>query len=134
MQGLDTNVLVRFLLRDDPRQAKAAKAAIDDALASGTPLFLSLLVVLETEWVLRTCANLRKPAIIGVFKQLLESRDLNFEDEAALEEALYQYEDSGAEFADCLLISRYLRLGCRSMLTFDAKAARLPGTELLDLR
>jgi predicted nucleic-acid-binding protein len=134
MRGLDTNVLVRFLLRDDARQAKAAKAAIDDALAAGTPLFLSLLVVLEAEWVLRACAGLEKAAIVSVFKQLLESRDLNFEDEEALEEALYRYEDSKAEFADCLLISRYLRLGCSSMLTFDARAARLPGTEFLDLR
>lgn len=134
MRGLDTNVLVRFLLRDDPRQAKVAKAAIDEALAAGSPLFLSLLVVLETEWVLRACADLEKLAIVRVFKQLLESRDLNFEDEESLEEALYLYEDSKAEFADCLLVARYLRLGCSSMLTFDARAARLPGTELLDLR
>ena len=131
MHGLDTNVLVRFLLGDDRRQAEAAKTAIDDAVTAGEPLLLSLLTVLETEWVLRARAGLGKSAIVGAFKQLLESRDLVFEGEEAVEEALFRFEEGRAEFADCLMVAQYRRLGCTAMLTFDGRAAKLPGGQLL---
>ncbi|HEY4115159.1 MAG TPA: type II toxin-antitoxin system VapC family toxin [Rhizomicrobium sp.] len=131
MRGLDTNVLVRFLLRDDPRQAKAAKTAIDQAIAAGEALVVSLLVMLETEWVLRASAGLEKSAVLSVFKQLLESRELAFESERVLEQALYDFENSNADFADCLLVAQYRHLGCATMLTFDIRAARLAGSELL---
>ena len=131
MLGLDTNVLVRFLLSDDRQQAFRAKAAIDRAVAAGEPIIIGLLTLLETEWVLRTRAHLDKAAIIGVFKQLLESRELMFESESAVEQAIYHYENSKADFADCLMIARYRSMGCRSMLTFDAHAARVPGGELV---
>jgi predicted nucleic-acid-binding protein len=131
MRGLDTNVLVRVLLRDDRRQARAAEAAIDRALAAGEPLLVSLLTILETEWVLRTRGGLDKAAIIRTFKSLLEARDLSMEDEDVLEQALYTFEDGSADFADCLILARYLRSGCASMLTFDFRAAKLAGAEQL---
>jgi predicted nucleic-acid-binding protein len=131
MQGLDTNVLVRVLLRDDRRQARAAEAAINRALAAGEPLVVSLLTVLETEWVLRTRGGLDKSTVIRTFKSLLEARDLLIEDEEVLEQALYTFEDGSADFADCLMLARYLRFGCSSMLTFDSRAAKLAGAEQL---
>ncbi|MBU6299411.1 MAG: type II toxin-antitoxin system VapC family toxin [Alphaproteobacteria bacterium] len=131
MQGLDTNVLVRFLLKDDARQARLAKAEIDRANAAGETLLVSLLTVLETEWVLRTRAGLEKADIIRTFKQLLEARDLAFDDEAALEGGLHAYENSKADFAECLMMAHYLGLGCSTMLTFDAAAAKVPGCKLL---
>ena len=131
MRGLDTNVLIRYLLRDDLRQAKAAKRAIEQAIAAGEPLVISLLVVLETEWVLRGRVRLDKTAILGVFRQLLESREIQFENEDVIEQALYDFENSTADFADCLMVAQYRRLGCTTMLTFDVKAARVAGGELL---
>lgn len=131
LRGLGTNVLVRFLLRDDLRHASAARRAVDGGLAAGESLLLSLLTFLETEWVLRTRAKLGKKSIICTFKQLLESRDLSFESEETVEEALYAFENGNAEFADCLIVAQYRRLGCSTMLTFDAGAATIPGGELL---
>ena len=57
MYGLDTNVLVRFLLKDDPDQAECAKKIIDDALIAGEPVAVALLAILETEWVLRPSSS-----------------------------------------------------------------------------
>ena len=131
MQGLDTIVLLRFLLRDEPRQAKAARAAIAKAASAGEPLCLSLLTVLEAEWVLRTRAGLSKAYLLAVFKQLLEARDLTIAGEAVLEHALYLYENGAADFADCLLVADYQAQGCSSMLTFDAKASKVPGGQPL---
>jgi predicted nucleic-acid-binding protein len=131
VRGLDTNVLVRYLLRDDARQAATAKAAIERAIAAGEPLLIGLLALLETEWVLRARAGLDKAAILAAFKRLLEARDVEFENEAAIEQALYDFENGAADFADCLMIAQYRQLGCDTMLTFDARAARVPGGELL---
>ena len=131
MVGLDTNVLVRFLLRDDQKQAEQAQKAIEDALADGEPVVVSLLTMLETEWVLRSCAAIGKKTVISAFRKLLESRDLRIEQEEVLEEALYHYENNTVDFADCLMASRYTRLGCSAMLTFDKKAANVPGITLL---
>jgi len=117
MVGLDTNVLVRFLLRDDQKQAEQAQKAIEDALADGEPVVVSLLTMLESEWVLRSCAAIGKKTVISAFRKLLESRDLRIEQEEVLEEALYHYENNTVDFADCLMASRYTRLGCSAMLT-----------------
>jgi predicted nucleic-acid-binding protein len=129
--GLDTNVLVRFLLRDDRRQAEAARAAIAGAVASGTPILVSLLTLLETEWVLRARAGIGKRGVIALFKMLLEARDIVFDQEEVVEEALYTFENGRADFAECLMAAHYRRLGCDAMLTFDMKAAKLPGGRLL---
>ena len=131
MYGLDTNVLVRYLLKDDPGQAEQARLAIENALLSGEPVMVGLLTMLETEWVLRSCAALGKNTIITVFRLLLEARDVKIEHEETLEESLYLYENHDADFADCLMAARYARLGCVSMLTFDRKAAKLPGVVAL---
>lgn len=131
MFGLDTNVLVRFLLRDDQRQAECARRIIDEALLAGEPVAVALLAILETEWVLRSCAKLDKKTIITAFRILLEAGDLRIEHEESLEEALYLYENNSADFADCLMTTRYKRTGCYAMLTFDRKAATIPGAVLL---
>ena len=133
MYGLDTNVLVRFILRDDPIQAEQAKTAIADAVAAGKSLAVSLLTILETEWVLRSCAKLKKADVITTFRMLLEARDLQIEREEVLEAALYYYESSKADFADCLMTSRYADLKCEAMFTFDRGASKLPGNLLLSL-
>ncbi len=126
MFGLDTNVLVRYLLGDDREQAEQAKMAIGQALSSGEPVVVCLLTLLETEWVLRSRAALEKRAIIATFRMLLEARDLKIEEEETLEEALFFYDNHAADFADCLMAAHYTRLGCSSMLSFDRKAAQLP--------
>lgn len=129
--GLDTNVLVRFLLNDDEKQSEIARDRIKMAVVSGTPLRISLLTILETEWVLRSYGKCDKEAILETMKCLLESRDVQIEQEETLEQALYYYRNYTADFADCLMVSRYQRAGCEAMLTFDEKAAKLPGSELL---
>ena len=131
MDGLDANVLVRYLLRDDEAQAQQARKVIASAVARQQPVVLSLLTLLETEWVLRSRARLNKAAVVTTFQALLETQDLLIESEATLEQALHDYKNSRADFADCLMTARYRQLGCRSMLTFDAEAAKLVGARLI---
>lgn len=127
MIGLDTNVLVRFLVRDDEEQFERARRLIRREAQSGEPVGISLLVLLETEWVLRSRYKLSKAEILGAFSQLLSTLDMSFEDESSIEEALFTWKDSPAQFADCLIGARYRALGCTGIATFDNGAVKLPG-------
>jgi predicted nucleic-acid-binding protein len=127
MLGLDTNVLVRYLTRDDAPQYEKARRLIDREVAKGEPVMVSLLVLLETEWVLRSRYELAKADIVTTFSALLNTADLAFEDEPSVEAAIYTWQDSLADFADCLIVARNNRLGCRATATFDSKALKLAG-------
>jgi predicted nucleic-acid-binding protein len=125
--GLDTNVLVRYLVRDDQQQFEKARRLIKREADKGEPVLVGLLVLLETEWVLRSRYELSKPEIVHAFSTLLDVADLVFEDEPSVERALYSWKDSIADFADCLIEARNRRLGCQATVTFDAKALKLAG-------
>ena len=126
MLGIDINVLVRFLVQDDLTQFEKASKLIKREVTAGRKVFINLLVLMETEWVLRSCYAIPKAKIIEVFSGLLEANDIQIEDEATLEEALFTWKEATADFADCLIGAKNRRTGCRATATFDAKAAKLP--------
>jgi predicted nucleic-acid-binding protein len=127
MLGVDTNVLVRYLIRDDQPQYEKARRLIDREVTKGGPVLVSLLVLLETEWVLRSRYELAKADMVVAFSALLNTADLAFEDEPSVENAVYSWKDSAADFADCLIDARNRRLGCRATATFDGRALKLAG-------
>ena len=127
MLGIDTNVLVRFLVRDNEAQFDKARKLIKREISAGRRVFINQLVLMETEWVLRSRYAVTKHQIIEVFSGLLEADDIQFEDEPTIEEALFLWRDSAADFADCLIGAKNRRLGCRATASFDLKAAKLPG-------
>jgi predicted nucleic-acid-binding protein len=105
-----------------------ARKLIEQALSREEPVLVSLLVLLECEWVLRSRYGFNRVALLSIFRALLEARELSFEDEPALEEALFHWKDSACGFSDCLIAAHNRQMGCRATATFDGKAARLPGT------
>jgi predicted nucleic-acid-binding protein len=129
MLGIDTNVVIRLIVSDDVDQTRRARRLVEEALSRDDIVLVSLLVVLESEWVLRSRYGFNRQAVLAIFRALLESRELSFEDEPALEEALFRWKDSACEFPDCLITAHNRQLGCRATATFDGKATRLPGTE-----
>jgi predicted nucleic-acid-binding protein len=127
MLGIDTNVLVRYLVRDDQAQYEKARRLIDRELSKGEPVLVSLLVLLETEWVLRSRYDLAKADLVATLSALLDTSDLVVEDEPSVENAIYSWKDSAVDFADCLIEARNRRLGCRATTTFDSRAQKLGG-------
>jgi predicted nucleic-acid-binding protein len=125
--GIDTNVLIRLLVADDPAQTRRARSLIDHCAERSEVPLVSLLVAIETEWVLRSRYEFEKADVLDMFRGLLSTRELAFEDEEALEEALFYWTDAASGFADCLIAAHNRRLGCRATATFDVKAGRLPG-------
>ena len=131
MASLDTNVLVRFLVRDDADQAAAATSLIRSAVRKGEPLFVPVTVLLELEWVLRSAFGFDKPAVLQALFGLLGSFDLAFESEGAIELALAQYERSAADFSDGLHVALAQQANQSPLWTFDKAAAKLDGAKLL---
>lgn len=127
MLGIDTNVVMRLIVRDDAEQTRRARKLIDQSLERDERVLVSLLVLIESEWVLRSSYGFKKDIVLEMFRALLEARELSFEDETAVEEALFRWKESSVGFADCLITAHNRQLGCRATATFDVKAARLPG-------
>lgn len=125
MLGIDTNVLVRFLVRDDEAQFEKTRRVIRREVGAAEDVFVSLMVLMEAEWVLRSCYSLQKPEIMEAISGLLDATEVQLEDEPAVEETLFTWKDSAADFADCLIGAHNRRLGCRATATFDEKAAKL---------
>ena len=123
MIGLDTNVLMRYILRDDEAQAQKAKILIEN----NPIVMISLLTLQECEWVLRSVAKRSKLEIIQLFKALLETYNVLIQAEEVLEEALLMFENSAADFSDCLMTAQYLQLACQHMVTFDENSAKITG-------
>lgn len=131
MAGLDTNVLVRWLVADDDVQVARVQALLESGRSAGRSYFVPTTVLLELEWVLRSRYRLDKPAILRALNALLETQELDIQAEAALERALHLYRQGRADFADCLHAGLCAAAGQAPLLTFDAQAARLPQVELI---
>jgi predicted nucleic-acid-binding protein len=125
--GLDTNVLVRLLVQDDRAQSRRARELVHRAVDRERVVWVSLLVMIETEWVLRSQYGFDKEATLRSMIRLMETRELTFEDEPAVEEALHHWKKSPCGFADCLIFAHNRRAGCDATVTFDRRGSRLPG-------
>jgi predicted nucleic-acid-binding protein len=132
MIGLDTNVVLRLLLTDDSAQKTRVVKLVERAKTSGVKIFITLAVVLETEWVLRSSGKMTKPQVLSIFNLLLDSFDIEIDNAKVLEHAVHIYEAAAADFAECLFLAQYQHMGCSTMLTFDAKAARMDGVEMVE--
>jgi predicted nucleic-acid-binding protein len=128
--GLDTNVLVRFLVQDDPEQAVAATALIS-GLTETDPGFVGREVLVELVWVLERAYDLPRGDIARALDGLLEARELVVEaaDRAAI--AVDRYRTGGPGFSDQMIALAGQGAGCLETVTFDRKAAGLPGMRLL---
>ena len=102
MVGIDTNVLVRFLVRDDEAQFEKARRLIRRETSAGEAVFVCLPVLLETEWVLRSRYGFKKAEIAEAISGLLDTTEIQFEAEPTIEESLKFWKGTSASFADCL--------------------------------
>jgi predicted nucleic-acid-binding protein len=132
MPALDTNVLVRYLVQDDEIQSAAARRLIRKCVVDERTLYVPVTVTLELEWVLRTSFELAKDDVMEVLSSLFSAAELSFESEHALEVALQSYRNGTADFADCLHIALAAQAGESPLWTFDKRAAKVGGAQMMD--
>lgn len=117
MIALDSNVLVRLLVEDDP--AQTARAARLLRRAKSGELFLSEVVLCETVWVLTSAYGISRADIADALSLLLRARQYSFEDPERLGRILAAYRSGRADFADCVIRERAEAAGCEAVCTFD---------------
>jgi predicted nucleic-acid-binding protein len=131
MIGLDSSVLIRYLTRDDPKQAESAQRLIN-SFTEVEPGFISLVALVETLWVLRRHYKHERATINQLVDRLLGYNDIVIQESEALEWALSLAEMGGGDIPDLLISILGINMGCTHTATFDRRAAAIPGMELLE--
>jgi predicted nucleic-acid-binding protein len=127
MKGVDTNVLVRYITRDDPGQERAAFRFLDSARARSEPVLVNVIVLCELAWALGRAYEYSKADVARVIGQVLTTEQLVVEDADLVWLALADFKASKADFADCLIGRKNLQLGCDATATFDGRLRGLAG-------
>ncbi|MDR3453483.1 MAG: type II toxin-antitoxin system VapC family toxin [Rhodoferax sp.] len=123
MIGLDTNVLVRYIMQDDARQSKLASRLIE-SLTVEEPGFFPLVAVIELVWVLSSSFELVRAQVVSALEVLLQTKEIQVERAEVVWRAVRIYRDSSADFADCLVERSAAAAGCACTMTFDRGAAK----------
>lgn len=123
MIGLDTNVIVRYIMQDDARQAKLASRLIE-SLTVEEPGFVPLVAVSELVWVLSSSFELVRAQVVSVLEILLQTKEIQVESAEVVWRAVRMYRESSADFADCLVERSAAAAGCLRTMTFDRGAAK----------
>jgi predicted nucleic-acid-binding protein len=131
MIGLDTNILVRFLVGDDPGQSRTAERLIKSRCTVEAPGWINRIVLCELVWVLEGAYGYARAMIAEVVQHLLQTAELEFDDVEMIWQALRAYRDRGSDFADAMIVRGNLDAGCENTYTFDKRMSRLPGTQFL---
>lgn len=130
-RGLDTNVLVRYLVADEPTQHAAAVALVENELTPERPGLVHPVALVELVWVLRQVYRVPKLEIVTTLRRLLTVRSVHVLEAHRVRDALDLWEAHGADFADALLHTAYVAEG-GALVTFDRAAGRYPGAHRLD--
>lgn len=119
MTGIDTNLLVRFLVEDDPRQTERARAFLERSRSQGEIVYVSAIVLCETVWVLRSVYGQPGLRILEFLERLLGTDVFELEAEDAVRAAIQSCQTGKGDFADHLIGQMNLAKGCRGTVTFD---------------
>ncbi len=131
MIGLDTNVVVRYLVQDEPDQSATASTLIE-ALTEQDPGFLSLVTVVELYWVLRRAYKISATRCAELVEGLLDARELRVGQDSIVRAALTASR-GGLDFADAVIAELGRVAGCEHTVTFDQRAAQSKEMGLLVL-
>jgi predicted nucleic-acid-binding protein len=130
MIGLDTNVLVRYIMLDDAKQSALANKLIE-GLTEASPGYFSLVGIVELVWVLESAYDLTRQLVTVALRNLLAVNVFRVDRVAVVASALRTYAEGTADVADCLIERSSALAGCRCTMTFDRAAAKTGGMVLI---
>src|SRR3990167_3805059 len=125
MRGIDTNVLVRYIVQDDPDQSLKATKFIENESSNETLLAVTGIVLCELVWVLESAYDYARADIAKVIEQILKTKQFFIHEPDILWQSISGYKNDGADFADHYIAHLNHAIGCDFTVTFDKKAAKL---------
>ena len=132
MFAIDTNILIRFLVKDDIKQAELVYQQFIQAEKEKQAFFVPLLVVLELIWVLQSAYKISDQDIVSTLSDLLQMPVLKFEAPAILHQFINSANKTNFDLSDVLIAHAALFSECQKVLTFDEKASKFKHFKLLD--
>ena len=130
MIGLYTNVLVRYIMQDDPKQSAKATKLIE-SLDADRPGYITMVSVVELYWVLTSCYTLSDSQVASALEALVRTKQFVVERADVVVRALRVFQAGKADWPDCLIERSAAHAGCSQTVTFDKGAARHAGMVLL---
>jgi len=124
MKGVDTNVIIRFLIGDDEKQAKKVYNIFKKTELDKDELFVPLLVILELIWVLESVYEISRTDILDSISELLLMPILKFEHQSALQQFIMSAQGNRYDLSDLLIAHSAKIQGCETVLTFDKKVSK----------
>ena len=131
MISLDTNLLVRLLTNDEPKQTEKVRKALDQAQVEQKRIWVSVVVACELVWVLQRLYGYDKAQIVFALSTLLKFQGLEFQSHQAIKKSVGDMRRGQADFADILMGHLSAAEGADFVLTFDKQAAKLATHKLL---
>ena len=131
MIGIDTNVLVRYLTRDDEQQSEIAHRYLTNECTAEQPAFINRIVQCEVIWVLERAYHYSREQIAQAMEMIFRTRQFQVEDQESALAALRFYRQGKADYADALIGAGNKTAGCDATVTFDKKASQLDTFQLL---
>jgi len=129
--GIDTDILVRYLAQDAPDQAKIATEFIENTCTKDDLGFINHITLCEMCWVLKRLYKTPKEPLAEIIEQLLRTAQLFLQEPQVVWMALEEFKTNNADFPDCLMAQINLINYCSSTVTFDVKASKVAGFNLL---
>lgn len=130
MIGIDINVLIRYIVQDDPEQSALATHFLEKSINAVSPGYISQIVICEIVWVLKRAYRYEKSVIIQVIRQILNASELIVENSESVWQALKDFELGDADFSDYLIAQCNRYHGCDYTITFDKQAVQHPLVKL----
>jgi len=129
--GIDTNVIVRYIVQDDPEQSAIATQFIDNLCKDDNVIFISGMMLCELVWVLESTYNYPKESIAEVLEKILRTREFHIHQPEILWNAYHDYKKMNIDFSDSYIAHLNAANECEYTVTFDKKATRLSAFKLL---
>ena len=130
MEAVDANVILRYLVGDNPEQEEAARALMN-GLTPGDPGFICREVVMEVAWVLERSYRFTRSQVAEALMGLTASDTLAVENSDDVAAAAHRYRRGGAGFSDLMILSAAKRARAAPLHTFDRRLARMEGAALV---
>ena len=131
MIGIDTNILLRLWLNDDPAQNKRIDALLAEHGSTPGSMLVSDVVLAEAVWTLRSAFDQDKSGQLIALRSLLNETAFAFEDREAVVHAAEMFERGNCGFSDCLIVAKHARQGCDFTATLDRGMRKLPGAKII---
>ena len=131
MTALDTNIIIRFLVRDDEKQSQLVYKKLKEVERNCSQLFIPLVVVLEVIWVLESAYGLSRNDILDSFETMRQMPIFVFDKGSVVDHIINEGRRTRLDLSDLLIAFSAQASDCTTVLTFDKKASRLSLFQLL---